>query len=83
MSIKVSRSCVRPSPGCPNTIDPSRYVANQMPGKVHGFPTTVPNADASRLPRMISASIAARTKWKPISGVKDTAAPQAKPAAIE
>ncbi len=51
-------------------------------GKVQGFPTTVPRAEATRLPRKARASSAATTKWSPMKGVNETAAPQANPAAI-
>jgi hypothetical protein len=46
------------------------------------LPTTVPIAEAMILPRIVSALSMARTKWKPMKGVKETAAPQAKPAAM-
>ena len=54
----------------------------QMKGKVQGLPTAVPIADAMMLPRSAQASTAARMKWKPIKGVNETAAPQAKPQAM-
>ena len=57
-------------------------MAAQIKGKVQGFPTTVPIAEATKLPRKARASSAAPAKWNPMKGVNDIAAPQAKPAAI-
>ena len=54
-----------------------------MNGNVHGLPTAVPIADAMILPRMPQAMMAAKMKWNPTNGVNETAAPHAKPAAME
>ena len=59
-----------------------QMIPAQMNGNVHGLPTAVPIADAMMLPRSAHASTAARMKWKPIRGVNETAAPQAKPQAM-
>ena len=53
-----------------------------MKGKVTGFPTAVPKAEASRFPRTAQASATATMKWNPKSGVNEASAPQAKPSAI-
>ncbi len=42
----------------------------------------VPSNDATRLLRVSMLNNAERTKWKPINGVKDIAAPMAKPEAM-
>ena len=54
----------------------------QMKGNVQGLPIAVPIAEAMTLPRSIQARAAARTKWKPMNGVNETEAPQAKPQAM-
>tara|TARA_B100000676_G_scaffold313349_1_gene393695 strand:+ start:19 stop:222 length:204 start_codon:yes stop_codon:yes gene_type:complete len=54
-----------------------------MKGNVHGLPTAVPIAEAIKLPRISQAITAPSMKCNPTNGVKEIAAPQAKPAAIE
>jgi len=53
-----------------------------MKGNVSGLPTDVPSAEASIDPRRTHAMIAEMMKWKPMKGVNDVKAPQAKPSAI-
>ena len=53
-----------------------------MNGNVQGLPTTVPIAAATALQRVNHAPTMAKRMWKPIKGVKDIAAPHAKPPAM-
>jgi hypothetical protein len=43
----------------------------------------VPNAEAIIFPRIVHAKTPPKIKWSPTNGVKETAAPQANPLAIE
>ena len=46
------------------------------------MPTTVPKRDATTLLRVSKLTRVAITKWKPINGENETAAPMAKPDAM-
>ena len=61
---------------------PRLYIKPQIKGKVRGFPITVPNKAAIKLPLIIKASITAKKKCNPSNGVNETMAPQAKPEEI-
>ena len=62
---------------------PNLSIQNQIKGNVQGFPIAVPIAEAIKFPPSNQASNAAPTKWNPSNGVKETATPQANPAATE
>ena len=61
---------------------PILYIKPQINGNVRGFPITVPNKAAIKLPLIIKAKITAKKKCNPSNGVNDTMAPQAKPEEI-
>ena len=61
---------------------PTLYINPQINGNVRGFPKTVPNKAAIKLPLIIKAKITAKKKCNPSNGVNDTMAPQAKPEEI-
>ena len=54
-----------------------------MNGNVHGFPTTVPAAAANKLPFIKYVPKKHIIICKPNKGVKETAAPHAKPTEID
>ena len=61
---------------------PILYINPQINGNVRGFPITVPNKAAIKLPLIIKANITAKKKCNPSNGVNETIAPQAKPEEI-
>lgn len=61
---------------------PRLYIQIQMNGNVQGLPTTVPMAEARIDAPILHASNPDNTKCSPGNGVIETAAPQAKPAAM-